>query len=786
MKYPILLVFAFFFSSVNSQITQVIRGKITDKESKTTLPGANIIIPETTPILGTTSDADGNFKMVVPVGRVNIKITFVGYDDVYISQLLIASGKETFLNIEMQESVSKVEEVVVKAKVDKTQALNSMASISARMISTEDASRYAAGYYDPARMVSSFAGVAAVEGDGKNDIVIRGNSPRGLQWKLEGIEIPSPNHFSDGEGDAGGAFCAITSNVMANSDFYTGAFPAEYGNALSGILDINLRKGNASKREYGFQVGITGLEASLEGPIGNSNSSSYLVNYRYANFQALNKAGLIDLGENRRAPQFQDLTFNVNIPTSKAGTFQLFGVGGYSTTGKFGIKDSLRWKTNGDLATDEIENHSIAIAGLKHSISLSNKKTFIKSIVAFTNQYNSWDMGYLTKGYTRFRSYYDEFNYPTYIINSSINHKMNSNHTIRIGFSQNILGYSLYAEQFNYDKYQMEKLADRKASTSLTETYMQWKYRINEKFEFNSGLHYLLFQLNKHYSVEPRFGIKWQVTNKSSVNYGFGIHSRIEPISAYFAKVNVNGTIGEFNKDVNFTRAIHNVLGYDLNISNNLRLKIELYNQYLYDVPIIDDTLSTVSAINAQYGLPDVKFTNKGKGYNSGIEITLEKFYSSNYYFLYTLSVYDSKYRAGNGKLYNTYFNGNYVTNFLIGKDFNLGNNTRRILGFNVKALVRGGFRYTPVDFSKSGDDPYYIESESFEKQYPYFLRFDIGVKYRKNNEGYSWIVTLDIQNVTNRKNILGYEYVNDQYGKRLIPSEGMGLVPVISYRIEF
>jgi hypothetical protein len=791
-------------TATQAQISQVIKGKIIDKESRSTLIGANILQLNSNPINGTVTDIDGNFKLIVPVGRISLKITYIGYEDISISELLVISGKETYLNIEMRENVSSMQEVVVKVRKDKIQTLNSMASVSARMLSSEDASRYAAGYNDPARMVSSFAGVSPAQDD-KNDIIIRGNSPRGLLWRLEGVEIPSPAHFSDGEGDSGGSFCILSSSVLSNSDFYTGAFPAEYGNALSGILDLNLRKGNPEKYEFGFQAGVVGVEGSVEGPIKTFKGGSYLINYRYSNFQALSKMGLLDLADNAKAPQFQDLVFNVNLPTEKAGTFSVFGVGGTSTAGEDGVKDSVQWNKDENLSEDELERHYMGVIGLKHIYNFSNKKAYLKTNVSGTYLSDTWDFGDLVtnrdtwyKGsrsgdYTRFRSRYNEFSYPSIKFSTMLNHKINASHTIRTGFNFSILKFNMFDEEYNWDKSDEENRpvydvrVNKKETTSLSDAYLQWKYRVNQYFEINTGLHYMLFHLNNHSSIEPRVGLKWFVTENSSINYGFGIHSKVEAISAYYSIVpNPDGSLNNPNKNVNFTRAIHNVLGYDLSISPNLRIKAEAYYQYLYDIPIKNDPNSTESSINATYGIPDTVYSNLGLGINKGLELTLEKFYSNNYYFLVTYSLFDSKYKPGNGKWYNTYFNGNYVTNWLIGKDFKVGSSKQNIFGLNAKLLLRGGYRYIPIDIARSGDDAVYDYSKTFVDQMPYYMRFDLGIKYRKNNPQYSWIISLDVQNVTNRKNVLGYEY-HEQNGKKRIENvEGLGLVPILNFRIEF
>ena len=191
-----------------SDLYQTIRGTITDQDSKSPVIGANIIIINSNPLLGSSTDTFGNFRIEkVQVGRVSLKISCIGYEEKIIPNLLISSAKEFILNIDMMESMLKMEELIISAdEQNKDEPLNEMAVVSARQFSVEETKRYAGAFNDPARMVSAFAGnnTAAV---GNNFIIVRGNSPKGVQWRLDGIEIPNPNHFAD-EGSTGGAINA--------------------------------------------------------------------------------------------------------------------------------------------------------------------------------------------------------------------------------------------------------------------------------------------------------------------------------------------------------------------------------------------------------------------------------------------------------------------------------------------------------------------------------------------------------------------------------------------------
>jgi hypothetical protein len=778
------------FVLFSQNLSQVVKGKIVDKESKSELPGATFILLNGENSLGTICDENGNFRLKVPIGRLSFKASFIGYDDLIIPNVMVSTGKEIELNLEMREKFSNLKEVVVKNNVEKSIALNTMASISVRQLRSEDASRYAGGFYDPARMVSSFSGIAATEGDGSNQIVVRGNSPRGLLWRLEGIEIPNPNHFPDGQGDSGGAFCILNSIVLNSFDFYTSAFPAEYGNAYSGILDINLRKGNSDKREYSFLVGLVGTQATFEGPFSKGYQGSYLVSYRYSNFGLLNKAGLLGLPKNHLPPLFQDLNFNLYFPTKNAGFFNFFGSGGQSWTGWEAYQDSTKWLSRDD-RKDDREDHLMGIVGLKHNYTFKDNKTFIKTVIAYTHQSDSLGITYLMNNFKPQNAFCSNFAYNSIRANVMVNHKFNSKNSLRAGIIYSHLISDMYLRKYDWNDSIQKVQIDKKNNTNLLQGYLQWKYRVTENMELNIGLHSMYFQLNNDYSIEPRLGLKWNIAPNQSLSGGFGLHTRTENIASYFADVrNDNGEIGEFNHDLKFTKSLHNVIGYDWNINKDIRFKAELYYQHIYDVPVVDTLYSTMSALNFAYGIPDVVLTNKGTGRNYGIELTLEKFYSNNYYFLITTSLFDSKYLANNGVTYNTLYNNQYISNVLVGKDFKLGKNKQNTLGMNVKALVRGGFRYTPIDFEKSvaADEEVYDWSQSFARQFPLYHRFDVGINYQKNNPKWNWSIAMNIYNVLNKQHIgnymLNHNEKTNEYS--IVPIKGLGIVPNLNFQIQF
>jgi hypothetical protein len=775
------------FLSFSQEYSQTIRGRVIDRDSKEPLIGASVVVLNTNPLYGTITDINGYFRLEkVKAGRQSLQIRYIGYKDLTMPEVNVTTGKEIVLNLELTQSVIQVKGVQISASLqDRDKSLNSMATISSRKLNMEDAQRYAAGFNDAARMVSSFAGVSAVEGDGVNDIIIRGNSPRGMQWRLEGIEIPNPNHFTDGQGGTGGAFCIVTSNVLANSDFLTGAFPAEYGNASSGIMDLYLRKGNEEKREYGFQFSVVGTELSLEGPFSKKSKASYLLNYRYSTFGLLSKMKMVDLGDNNLPPVFQDLSVNISIPTKKAGYLSLFFVGGQSTTGTEPVKDSSQWVLS-EGRFFETEDHAMAVTGIKHFYLFPGNKTYIKSTLAATFQGDQWKSGFLNKDYRQFEEYKDDFRYPSMRGSFVVNNKPNARNVVRAGLIYCRSYYKMYMRDYDYEESQYDTLVDNNGETGMLQSFIQWKHRLSDELEVNSGLHFLTYSLNKSNSVEPRFGIKWTLNTRSSLNAGFGLHSRTEAIPVYLALVpQDDGSLQAVNNKLGFAKALHYVVGYDYNLSTDWRIKAEAYYQQLYDVPSENKNNSTVSALNYLYGIPDIKLVNTGKGYNYGIELTLEKFYTNDYYCLATVSLFDSKFKANDGKWHNTVFNNAYVTNFLAGKDFKFGKNKQNIYGINIKAFFRGGYRISPIDreASLAEHDIVYDETRAYAEQLPAFSRVDLGSYIRINKNKYSYIISLDIQNISNRKNVMGYEYsdkVND-----ITEVNGLGIVPIVNFRVE-
>ncbi|HIA36752.1 MAG TPA: TonB-dependent receptor, partial [Flavobacteriales bacterium] len=751
------------------------------------LPGASIVLLGTSPPIGSVSDIDGNFRIEkIEVGRHSLQVSFLGYKMATIPNIYISSAKEVVLLVELEEKVFESQEVVITASVDKTKALNQMAVVSARTFSVDETSRFAGSFRDPARIVANFAGVTA-SGDQRNDIIIRGNSPLGVLWRVEGLDIPSPNHFTQ-QGANGGPISILNNNLITNSDFFTGAFPAEYGNALSGVFDIKLRNGNNEKHEFIGQLGMNGAELSAEGPLPVKQRGSYLLSYRYSTMQIFDKIG-ISFGT-AGIPKYQDISYKFHVPTEKSGVFSLFGLGGISNIRIIGSEQEaiekqagLKENKNSNFGTDMIAS------GLSHTFYYDNN-LFHKLIIGFSGQRRRVSVDSLPlNGDPPFISYIDSTQSGKSTISYYLNKKINSRHIVRLGAIAD--WYQLDLKEKYYDEIldTYISLRDFGGATSLFQSYINWRFKPNDYLLFTSGLHLQYFAYNQSSSLEPRIGLSWNFAPRKSLSLGYGHHSQMQQLETYFyeSRDSLGNTL-KTNEDLGFTYTHHIIASYDWAFLPNFRLKIETYYQSLYNVPVYGNASSSFSTLNlgAEYGLlPSLdSLDNKGTGINYGLELTLEKFFSNNYYFLLTGSLFDSKYKGSDGVLRNTVFNGNFVFNVLAGKEFVV--KKVNIFSIDAKVTTSGGNRYTPIDMeaSKLYGEEMLKDDLAYSQQFDTYFRADIRLGYKRNAKKVAHEWAFDIQNIFDTENVLLQLY--DEETNKIEFAYQLGIFPVVLYRIEF
>jgi hypothetical protein len=775
-----IIAFSLIHSIHAQENRQVVRGTVIDDDTRIPLIGATVIIAGSDPIKGSTTDLDGRFMITdVPTGRIDLQVRMLGYEPQLLTNNLITSAKEVVMEIRMMESLTVLGEFEVTAPERKGEVLNDMTLVSARRISVEETSRIAGGINDPARMVSAFPGVAG-DPAGDNTIVVRGNSPKGVLWRLEGVEVPNPNHFAD-DGTTGGPINVLNSDMLDDSEFYTGAFGAEYGNVYSAVFDMKLRHGNDREREYTLKAGVLGTDLTAEGPIPGLEGGSYLANYRYSSLALLDQAGIVDF---QGVPKYTDAAFNVKLPMRAVGTFSIFGVGGISN-----IQQEDRGLTGDTLFSNSDFGSRMGVVGLTHTRTFG-ANSFLYSTVSMSGNGSSTEYNEaLSPGETPVELWHeDELAKWTLRATSTLNTRLSANHKLRSGFIISSERFHMNSASRDRDTEVMETTLDQRGDAETYQAFTSWKWRWNERWTMTSGVHVLYYGLNSAASVEPRLALRYQVAPNRAFTFGTGLHSKTEALMTYMAQdVDAQGKVFQPNRDLGLTRAAHAVLGYEHFLTEDIQLKAEVFYQYLYDQPVANDPTSAFNLSNMSGWFTTKPLVNAGVGYNTGIEVGLEKYFTHGYHFLVTGSLSSARYKALDGNWYHSRFDLGTIANALAGKEWELGKEEGRdrtlMAGFRYS--VQGGQYSTPIDQEASLEAGYEKEgSPAWSDKGDAIHKLDLVVSYRLGRAKASHEFKVDVQNVLNAQTAV-YHYF-DPRTETIQDIPQLALLPVLQYTLRF
>ena len=740
------ILFGISSSLLLAQNTGRIKGKIIDNNTKEPLIGAAVILMGTSDLEGVITDQNGNFELSsVPFGTFSLQIKYMGYETKDVNDIGVYDSKGVFIEIALEEGLQDLDEIVIAAYKNPVESTDQMAIISARSISIEETKRFAGSLGDPSRMALSYSGVNTSKGD-NNDIIIRGNSAKYLQWKLEGLEIPNPNHFGV-YGSSGGLLNILNANNLGRSNFYLGAFPAHTGNVIGGVFDLSLRDGNASKYKHSIETGLIGVSASSEGPFKFSEGANYIFNYRYSVLGLMKKLSIV-----YQAPEYQDLTFKLNLPTKKTGKFSIYGIGGLGTNLEedfFRQIDSTQFSLNlnGDtiygfheIAAENRNRYNLGVIGAKHIIPLG-QKNILTNHINYSAVYSAPRSSDINKD--RFITYLKSegrFTNSAFRYQPSLNTYFNKYNRIQSGVTLSFISFNSKLIE-GYPDFTTKTILKNTANSFLTQTYISYQNTSIKSLNIVAGLHYTFFNLNKQNILEPRLGMDYTLSEKSSVAFASGMHSTTESPEAYLF---IDDSSNVISRNLRLSRSWQTVLSYKRELSEKLFFTTEVYSQYLFEVPIAADS-SNLSLINEEVAFIDIPLVNKGKGLNYGIEMTLEKFFSRSYYFLSTVSLFQSEYKLMEPFYRKSKYSNSYVINLLGGKEFKVKEN--KFLRADIRANFSGGKPYTPVLLQESiaANQEIRDEKRANFNQLPSYIGVDLSLNYKWIRLKTSHEVKLDI-----------------------------------------
>lgn len=771
--------------------SSVIRGTIIDQDTRQPLPGATVLVQGLS--LGANTDENGKYRITnVPVGRHVVEVRYIGYAHFVSEPQVINSAKETVLDIEM------VEEVVTSDMVEITVSReNPDAPVSLTKIDVEHSAYKPGAISDPGRMMMAEAGVSQPQ-DNNSDIVIRGNSPAGLLWRLEGIDIPNPNHFAR-KGSSGGGITIFSAQVLGESSFSTGAFNADYGNALAGAFDMKFRKGNTENREYRFKAGLLGLDFATEGPISNGRSS-YLINYRYSTLGILNDLGFRLVGK-RIDNNFQDLSFNVYLPTKNdKGVFTLFGIGGLSEELWDPVKDSVFY-ANRDYRTTTDFTTNMGATGLTYTHFLSDK-SYLKWVVAAVGSRvvdNDDTLNLSTVNYALpndesaivgvpedsvKKEDYRDYRFSTHLFyNNKINQKVN----FRAGLIASHIQFAFDHRELRGDVFQ--SVVQGQGSSQLLQGYSRVRYDASHRLTLNAGLHALFLVLNQTYSIEPRLSMSYVLTENDRISVAYGLHGQALQLGNYFTQTDA----GMPNQDLEMTQAHHAVVGYEHSFTQAFRLKVEGYYQYLFNLPVVNDPTRSYMLLNERDGYAREALVSEGTGRNYGVDMSVRQAFARGSFLLLAGSVYKSEYMTlFPDRWFSTRFDSRYNLSLMGGKEWYFGKEGQSSLQISGRGIFNGGLRYSPIDREASaiaaetsiGQTYVPIDAEAWTEKVGDYYRLDLRIAYRINGNKAAHLISIDAQNATNHLN--RREPIYDPISNNLTFRSQSGLIPVISYQIDF
>ena len=793
-----LVTVTLIFCGAVSMQAETLRGTVKDAITGEPLIGATVKIVELENAAA-IADIDGKYQINLSKGgRYTIEANYVGYEPSVTKEILISGAKEVVLDITLRENSTELKEVVVRPRVNKEATVNPTVLTGGVMLSMEEASRFAGGYNDPARLVMSFDGVSG-EADGSG-LSIHGNAPERMQYRIEGVEVFTPNHFNDLWNAGYGLVSALNSNVIGNSDFFTSTFNANYNNALSGVFDVKMRPGNNTKYENILQIGTVSEELTLEGPISRKHNSSYIVNYRYGFTSLVDKLGLVDTDGSHMS--FQDFSWKLNFPTKRAGTFSVFGLGFIDTNWdeRMKIKDTHSAYD----ASDNDSKLAQLLAGVSHKILLGNKWTW-RSTLAYNMQHikdNEYYYG-LKRDENDVLIYPLEYEEPEQkylfskqktnedriIFNTELSKQVNDKWLTQFGGEYSHRFFNLVyrsADRLYAPVETMKDITNMKDDTGLASVFWQNLYKFNDHLSATAGISANYFLYSKKYSVEPRVSMKWDPNEKNSFALGYGLHSMVEKLDAYFYRDDDGKLV---NKDLGLTKAHHFQATYMYKFNSNLTLRANAYYQYGFNTPVGIDG-STYCVTNRYFNFTDEPLVNKGNTRNYGADITLEHYMSHGFFGQTNISLYRSQYRGVDKVWRNQMYDRRFMFKILGGKEWIIGKN---VLNVSAKYSIQGGLRYTPIDVDQMNanidagivnDEPIYKDNEAFTKHFKPTGIIDLTVSYKINKKRVSHTIAFE------GLNILGTDtpmFQRFDLGTRQVRIDKGGIsLPNIFYRLDF
>ncbi|MEO8067874.1 MAG: TonB-dependent receptor [Flavobacteriales bacterium] len=758
----------------SAQTTAILAGRVTDAASSLGLAQASVEV-----VIGDTSftaisDSLGYFRLDgLPTGIVAVSGSMPGYGSAVENDVWLRSGKPEHVDLRLPREGK----VLPEATVHRTVTVYPAAG--AYDLTVEKSLRYPATFFDPARLASAYPGVSATN-DQANHFSVRGNSPNANAWLLEGVEIVSPNHTgnagtpSDQPTFSGGGTTMLSAQMLGNSHLYTGSVPVQFGNALGGVMDMRLRRGANDRPRFTAQAGLIGIDLSTEGPFAKGGKASYLINYRYSTLGLLGAMG-VALGD--EAITFQDLAFNVATPIGRRAWLNVFGMGGMSSN-RFDAKEETEREFDKDERNIDYESN-MGAAGLSSTVALGERAQW-RTTVAWSEgeQERLEEMAQLSTGVV------------VRVDQTRLRERKVSGYTEVQGALGSLLTYTIGGSA-------MEHTVDR-IGFSFRQENTAWLFRpfadlrvaVSERVSVSTGAAWSHFTFNGSSVLQPSIGVQCVVLRKAVVSLTAESRAQLPQMQLYST-----GTAeAPVNHDIGLSRSSELVAALSLPLGSGATLlHIETFYQQLTDIPIADTRLvddagiGTYSMVNAWDEATFINLVDSGDARNVGVELALARRMQRNWFYQVNTTIYDATYVDANGVERNARWNGQYIANLVLGREWaKQREGSKRTWGASIRANTMGGQYATPIDVELSRDahTTVYDLSQAYTDQLGSIFRMDVRVYLKREHRNRTGMWALDLLNATNAQNE-AFKYF-DVRKDEVVTKYQLGLIPNLSYRIEF
>ena len=753
IKNTILLISFIAFSNVVSSQSVKVYGSISNTLNNEPIPFANIIIEGTT--IGATSDINGNYEILnLNAGAYNFKCSYIGFNTDIQSEIKVSSNKSLRLDFFLSENSELLGEVKVRGNTfNKTQA----SPVSLRTINASEISKSAGGNRDISRVVANLPGVATSSGF-RNDIIVRGGSPSENKFFLDGIEIPTINHFTT-QGSSGGPVGILNVNFIREVDFYTGAFPANRGNALSSVMELKLIEGNEEEISGSFALGSSDAGLTLNTPL--SKKSTLLLSVRRSYLQFLFKALKLPF-----LPTYNDMQFKYTFKPDKKNQFNFLGI---ATIDDFTL--------NKDINNDEEDTMQIALNNYNLNNLVINKQWnytiggtwrhfFDNSNLFFVMSRNHLDntalkyLDYADENSQKILDYKSEeienktrleYNFKrngySIIIGSNLEDATYTNNTNQTFTSGDSIITGINNVDLHFIKYG--------AFTQISKT--SFENKLIASFGLRIDGNSFTENANSN-NFSPRFSLAYNLNSKTSINSNIG---RFHQLPSYTILGFENN--GKYlNKDAAYITCDHAVIGIEYNPSSYSKISLEsFYKSYSnYPFSILDSiSLANLGDDFGVVGNEDISSISKGNSY--GIELLAQQKMSSSIYGILSATYYYSRFEDNEGKLISSKWDNRFIINMTAGKKF------KNNIELGVKYRYSGGSPYTPTDLINSSKKSFWDINQRGVLDYNLLntqrLKGQHGLDIRIDKKWFfkSWSLNayIDVENILNAKRQLPSEY---------------------------